>query len=98
MIDLLERLYKVYSGERKVETASYRNISDYFIKLPPKDTVPLAPSFDNESEEHQSQSLTASISSGSEDSIEDDSVAHGVVVFSKVHLNLRNCHFLRGLC
>jgi hypothetical protein len=76
MIDLLERLYKVYSGERKVETASYRNISDYFIKLPPKDTVPLAPSFDNESEEHQSQSLTASISSGSEDSTEDDSVGH----------------------
>jgi len=73
-MDLLERLYKIYSGEMKVETASYRDISDYFIKLPPKDTTPMAPSFDIESNDHQSQSPTVSSSSVSEESTEDDSV------------------------
>ena len=58
----------------KVETASYRDISDYFIKLPPKDTTPMAPSFDIESNDHQSQSPTVSSSSVSEESTEDDSV------------------------
>jgi hypothetical protein len=73
MIDLLERLYNIYSGELKVETASYRDISEYFIKLPPKDTAPLAPSFDTESYDHKSQSITASSLSVSEDTTEDDS-------------------------
>ena len=72
MIDLLERLYKIYSRELKVETASYRDISEYFIKLPPKDTAPLVPSL--ESNDHQSQSITASSLSASEDTTEDDSV------------------------
>ena len=75
MIDLLERLYKVYSSEVTTETASYRDISEYFIKLPPKDTAPLAPSFDTEPDDHQSKTHTASTSSVSEDSTENDSVS-----------------------
>lgn len=74
MIDLLERLHKVYNREVKVETASYRDISEYFIKSTPKDTAPLAPSFDNESNAQANQSITESSSSVSEDSTEDESV------------------------
>jgi hypothetical protein len=36
-LDFLEHLHKIFKGELKDETASSRDISNYFIKLPPKD-------------------------------------------------------------
>ena len=78
--DLLERLYKIYSGEMKVETASYRDISNYFIKLPPKDTAPPALSHDNsidDSKDSDSDSdTTESSSSSSEESTDVELVRH----------------------
>jgi hypothetical protein len=47
--DFLERLHKIYSGEIKRETASYRDIRDYFTKVT-KDTAPPALSDDNTNE------------------------------------------------
>ena len=76
VIDLLDRLHKVYSGELKVETASYRDISDYFIKLPQKDTAPTAPSFDFDFDIDSDSCLETeiSVSTNSEESTDDESV------------------------
>ncbi len=61
-------------GELKVETASYRDISDYFIKLSPKDTAPSAPSFDNNSDNSMDKNIPASNLSTSEESSDEESV------------------------
>jgi hypothetical protein len=73
VIDLLEPLHKEYSGELKAETASYHDILDYFIKLPPKDTAPLAPSFDKDSDNSADQETAESSSSNSEESSDEKS-------------------------
>jgi ribonuclease HI len=79
-LDFLEHLHKIYSGEVKDEAASYRDISNYFIKLPPKDTAPPALSHDNsidDSKDSDSDSdTTISSSSSSEESTDDEFVRH----------------------
>jgi hypothetical protein len=74
-LDFLEHLHKIYSGEIKDETASYRDISSYFIKLP-KDTAPLAPSHDNCSDISVEHDNTDSNSSSSEESTDVELVRH----------------------
>eukprot|EP00956_Cyclotella_meneghiniana_P023204 scaffold44714_cov61-Cyclotella_meneghiniana.AAC.4 len=71
VIDLLDRLHKIYNGELKAETASYRDISDYFIKLPRKDTAPTAPSFDISMDSCLETEIT--VSSTSEESTDEES-------------------------
>jgi hypothetical protein len=63
--DFLERLHKIYSGELKQETASYRDIRDYFTKVT-KDTAPPALSDDNDSENNRNIQQEYSSSSSSE--------------------------------
>jgi hypothetical protein len=77
-LDFLEHLHKIYSGELKDEAASYRDISNYFIKLPPKDTAPPALSGDNSpdnSEDSDSDSDTTESSSSSSDESTDVELA-----------------------
>jgi hypothetical protein len=74
-LDFLEHLHKIYSGELKDETASYRDISNYFIK-PPKDTAPPAPSHDNCSDTSVDHDIIESSSSSSEEFTDDELVRH----------------------
>jgi hypothetical protein len=74
-LDFLEHLHKIYSGEIKDETASYRDISSYFIKLP-KDTTPLVLSHDNCFDISVERDNTDSSSSSSEESTDVELVRH----------------------
>jgi hypothetical protein len=74
-LDFLEHLHKIYSGEIKDKTASYRDISSYFIKLP-KDTAPLVLSHDNCFDISVERDNTDSSSSSSEESTDVELVRH----------------------
>ena len=71
--DFLERLHKIYSGELKKETASYRDIRDYFTKVT-KDTAPTTLSDDNDSDDNRIIPQEDSSSSSSETSTRDESL------------------------
>jgi hypothetical protein len=70
----IERLHKIYKGELKVETSSYRDILDYFIKLPKTDMAPLVPSNDSH---RDNMSVSQTDESSSDESSNDDITAHG---------------------
>jgi hypothetical protein len=74
IMDRLERLRKIYQGELKTEISSYRDISDYFIKLPKKDTAPPAPSNDNHQDSNSAQTEE---SSSSDESSNNDITRRG---------------------
>jgi hypothetical protein len=87
--DFLEQLHKIYSGELKQETASYRDIREFFTVIT-KDTVPPALSDDtnngNNLEPRQEDSSTSSS--------EDSSGNEPPEVFQRQRH--RHCHFFES--
>jgi hypothetical protein len=75
VVEFLEKLHKIYCGEMKTETASYRDIASYFIKLPPKDTTPSASSNDKPMDANTAQT-TQDTSSSDESSYDDLQFEH----------------------
>jgi len=75
VVEFLEKLHKIYCGEMKTETASYRDIASYFIKLPPKDTTPSASSNDKPMDANTAQT-TQDTSSSDESSYDDLRLVH----------------------
>jgi hypothetical protein len=75
VVEFLEKLHKIYCSEMKTETASYRDIASYFIKLPPRDTTPLASSNDKPMDANTAQT-TQDTSSSDESSYDDLRVIH----------------------
>jgi hypothetical protein len=75
VVEFLEKLHKIYCGEMKTETASYRDIASYFIKLPPKDTTPSASSNDTPMDANTAQT-TQDTSSSDESSYDDLRLVH----------------------
>jgi hypothetical protein len=75
VVEFLEKLHKIYCGETKKEIASYRDIASYFIKLPPKDTTPLASSNDKTKEVNTVHTATET-SSSDESSYDDLRLVH----------------------
>jgi len=57
-VEYLEKLHKIYCGELKTETASYRDIASYFIRKPALDTTPLASSNDTPLDQDQTQAAS----------------------------------------
>jgi hypothetical protein len=57
-VEYLEKLHKIYCGELKTDTASYRDIATYFIRKPTLDTTPLASSNDTSSDQTQPSAAT----------------------------------------
>jgi hypothetical protein len=74
-VEYLERLHKIYCGELKTETASYRDIASYFIRKPALDTTPapLALASSNDTSLDKDQTRAASDKSSSSSSSDDES-------------------------
>jgi hypothetical protein len=87
--DFLEQLHKIYSGELKQDTASYRDIREYFTVIT-KDTAPLALSDDMNNESAPNPQLDDLSTSSSEDSSSEGSP----VVFQRQCL--QRCHLFKS--
>jgi hypothetical protein len=100
-LDFLEHLHKIYNGELKDKTASYRDISSYLLnyqrtRRPRRRpmTTALTLVWNVISLTPACQALRSLPMMNWLDTLDNN--ASGVVVFLKVHLNLHNCHICAG--